>query len=89
MPAVVVDEVLAANLAVGRDVDAELDLLAHDQGGGAIEDLLEALPVPPRRLRVARGRLRRIGTAVHLEPVADRHLRGLGIGADRGREHRG
>jgi hypothetical protein len=37
---------------------------------------------------MARGRLRRIGAAVHLEPVEDRHLVGLGIGADRGREHR-
>ena len=45
--------------------------------------------VLPHRLGVARGRLRRVGTAVHLEPVPDRHLRGLGIGADRGREHPG
>ena len=87
MPAVVVDVVLAADLAVGRDVDSELDLLAHHVDRGAIQDRLEPRAVLTQRLGVARGRLRRVGAAVHVEPVPDRDLRGLGIGADRGGEH--
>jgi hypothetical protein len=41
VPAVIVDVVLAPHLAVGRVVNAQVHLLAHDLERGAVEDRLE------------------------------------------------
>ena len=51
-------------------------------------DRLEPRAMLPDRLGIARGRLAGVGAVLTLEPVPDRHLRRLGVGADGGGEHR-
>ena len=62
-PAAVVDVVLARDLAVGRHVDPEVDLFAHDFDDSAIENRPEPRAILTHRLRVTRGRLRRAWAA--------------------------
>jgi hypothetical protein len=81
------DEVLASDLAVGRDVDPEPDLLAHDLDRRPVEDRRQPRPMLPEDLGRAGSRLGAIGAAVPPEPVPNRHLGGPGIRPDRRGQH--
>ena len=77
----VVDVVLASNLAIGDHVDTRSHLVGDHLGGCPHE----------RRLGVLAGRLHLVGPATRVvavrqvEPVRDRHVLRLGVGTDDGR----
>jgi hypothetical protein len=85
MPAVIADEVLAPDLALARDVDPELDLLAHHLDRRPIEERQPFAMLAPGR-GIARARLGGIRPVVRPQPVPNRQASGPRIGPDRGRQ---
>ena len=83
----IVDVILAPDLAVARDVDPERDLLAHDLDRRPVEDRLQPLSVLAYGVGMARRRLGDFRAVSLLEPIPNRHVVGLGTGADRRRQH--
>ncbi len=79
----IVDVVLAPHLAVGRDVDAERDLLAHDLVHGVVEGGFVGVARDGRRGVGVRAGL----SGVIIEPGSDGDARGFRIGPDGGGQH--
>ena len=87
MPAVVVDVVFTANLAVGWDVDAAIDLVDDRLSGAARENRFGLRAQPSHRLGPFLGWRFEVAAARVAEPIGHRDVVGFRIRADGGGEH--